>query len=353
MKNKTIILVLIILFTISLGCGVIGLVKHNENGNKTPNTPKTEIKYNYYLEDLKVDSIPKNKTVTDENVISTTETIYIFKKYLCTNNLTGDFNTTKWEFVPTSNIDSTCDLYFVKAKYEVDLNVINGVEDEKNLKEIDRETDGVFKITPNEGYQFKEAICSNDKEASWDVSTNTLTLNAIMSNVACNVKFEKKELKIGISVTNGVGNTTESVFYGDSKSIVVEPKDGYNNPKINCTNDQSASFNNNSLSFEKVTNNSSCKVIFQKIPIISYNLIITNPVEKENVSIISGNEKQSIVSGKDGKITLKSNDGKTPTLNCGDTIPVTNILEELELSKTIEFTFYSVTKNITCTIGSN
>lgn len=352
MKNKTIILVLIILFTISLGCGIVGFVKKNENNNIVI-PQENKITYNYYLEEVKVDSIPKNKTTTNENGETTTEIEYIFKKYICTNNLVGDFDTIKWQFEPVSNIESTCDIYFVKAKYDVDLNVINGIEDEKNLKVIEREADGLFKIVPNEGYQFKEAICSNDKKAYWDVSTNTLTLNAIMSDVACNVKFEKKELKLEITVINGVGNTTETVFYGDSKSIVIEPKDGYNNPKIECKNKQNPTFSNNSLNFEKVINNDSCKVTFQKIPVVSYNLIITNPTAKETITIISGNEKQSIVSGKDGKITLKSTDGKTPTLSCGDTIPVSNVLEDLEQSKTIEFTFYNVSKNISCSIGSD
>ncbi|UKI57209.1 MAG: hypothetical protein L6V81_07480 [Clostridium sp.] len=41
-----------------------------------------------------------------------------------------------------------------------------------------------------------------------------------------------------VTVVNGKGTTTETAKYGESISAIVEPNEGYQNPKLECTNDQ-------------------------------------------------------------------------------------------------------------------
>lgn len=356
MKNKVIIIILFILFTISISCGIYGFILNkqiskNPSNTETPNKTTNKIVYNYYLENEPVLDIPTNPTITNEDGTTTIDTKYIFKKYTCTNDITGSFNTDSWNFVIENDkkTEGTCDLYFVKAKYDVTFTLTNAIEDENNIKNIDRETDGKFVLIPNDGYTFKDAICSNNKEAQWDSTTNTLIISAIMSDISCQVNFERKQLKANIVVKNGSGNTTETVYYGDSKTIFVEPNDGYKDAKISCTNKQTATFDNNTIIFDKLTSDTTCTITFQKIAMVNHKLIVSNPTEYTEITLISDTE-QAIETGKEGKIILRSTDGSTPTLSCGDNIPTSKELESQDSTKTIEFSFYNMSNDITCQI---
>jgi hypothetical protein len=262
------------------------------------------------------------------------------------------FNNEKWEFVIEENSQTkkgTCELYFVKAKYNVTFILKNAIEDETNQKVIDRETDGIFKFIPNDGYIYKSTICSNNKEPIWNDKDKSLTINAIMSDTNCEVEFERKQLKVNIVVKNGNGNTTETVFYGDSKTIIVEPKDGYQNAKVSCTNKQVATFDNNTVIIDKLTNDTTCTITYQQLPKVNYKITISNPKEFENITLITDIE-QAFETGKEGKVILRATDGSSPKLDCGDNIPTTKELDSEGSTKTIEFSFYNMSNNVTCKI---
>jgi len=368
MKYKTWIIILTILFVLSAACAITGYIyskkeindpiKNNENIEK--------ITYEYYLEDVLQESIPLNQrslTIEDDNLLPPDENItqneennieeqieddYAFSKYVCTNNLTGKFDTENWKFIPDQNIESTCKLYFVKTHYEVAFTVINGVVDEENTLQVEREKDGIFKVIPNEGYHNPTIECANNKTAIWDESTNTISISAIMSDVACKINFNVKELKMNVVVKNGIGTTTELAKYGDTVSAIIEPNDGYENPKITCTNNQEAIYENNKITISKITDSTDCNVAFNKIPIAQYILKIINPTEFENINIISGSNEQTIASGKDGKIILKSTDGTIPKLTCGNIIGDATTNED----GSVTYTFLNVTSDITCQISN-
>lgn len=368
MKYKTWIIILTILFVLSGACAITGYVyskKESKNPNIDNNITKEKITYEYYLEDVLQEIMPlnqrsittnednqlppeENNTQNEENNNETIEDQYAFSKYVCSNNLTGKFDSENWKFIPDQNIESTCKLYFVKTHYDVVFTVVNGVVDSENILQIEREKDGIFKIVPNEGYHNPTIECSNNKAAIWDESTNTISISAIMSDVACKVNFNVKELKMNVVVKNGIGTTTELAKYGDSISAIIEPNEGYENPKITCTNNQEAVYENNKITIAKITDSTDCNVVFNKIPIVQYTLKITNPTEFENISIISGSSEQSITSGKDGKVILKSTDGTTPKLTCGNIIGETTNNED----GSVTYTFLNVTSDITCQISN-
>ena len=108
-----------------------------------------------------------------------------------------------------------------------------------------------------------------------------------MSDVNCDISFNRKQIKINVVVKNGKGNTTESVYYGDSKSIIVEPNDGFKNAKVSCTNGQTATFDNNTINFTSLTSDTSCTITFQKLAVVNYKLNVSNPTEFENISLIA------------------------------------------------------------------
>lgn len=346
MKNKIICIILAVLSVLFLGSGIYGLINHPKEDNKETQKKteiiKNEITYKYFLDDLEEQELP----------VSTEENKLIFSKYECTNNITGNFNSNTWKFETNENQKGECKLYFVNSKYEVTLNIINGIEDENNLKFIERNSDGEFKIIPNEGYKYKEAICSNNKTGDWDSSTNTFKINAINSDIACTLSFEKKDLRVDILVNNGKGAVSEKVYYGDSKTMIVEPSDGYGNPTIECTNDQEAKFENNSINFEKILNDTKCTITFKKNEVIKYYLEIKNPTEYEKITIEQGSEKNTnILKGTSSTIILKSNDETIiPTLNCKNESG-SPIVPKITGDTTRTFEFLDINTNINCTIG--
>ena len=339
MKNKPIIILIAILLVLSLTASVVGFLNKDKKAN-TP-APVVESKkptYKYYLEDELVDTMPIN----DE------ENKYDFSKYNCENNMMVDFDTETWTYNIINETAGTCELYFVKKEYEITITATNGLingTDASYSFKVERLTDGQFNIIPNEGYEYKETTCSNDKEALFDKSTNTLSITSISSDVACKVDFEKRNLRIDVTVKNGTGTTTEYKDYGETFAAIVQPEDGYEKPKIECTNNQEPVYENNKLTIQKVTDNTQCTVTFSKTPAVTYNLKIDNLPEE--VIITAGNMEQSIISGKDGKFSLKVQDGYEIKLDCNGIQPSDVQVEE---NGVITYTFLGVNSNITCSV---
>lgn len=336
MKHKTIIIILVLLFIVTLSGGILGFIKHKNM--KTPEQPKEEIKvtYKYYLENEEVNQIPTN---TEDSEIK-----YVFSKVICENGLQGDFDTTNWKFVPKENKTDTCSLYFVKNKYKVDFTVVNGISDENNPSYINRDEDAEFKLIPNEGYEFSKIECNNGVEGTWNSATSSVKLNAVMNDIACKVVFNVKVLKAEVIVGNGTGMNSEQANYGGKISFIVTPNSGYGNPTITCTNNQTAVWDNNELVIEKLTDNTRCTVTFKKTSAITHTLKINNISDFPNISIVNGDASIRIEDGATASITLSSSDGKVPKLTCNE---VPNKDMEGDYYK---FTFI-VKKDITCTLG--
>lgn len=344
MKNKGMLVILIIMFIIAVTGGVVGFLESKKNKPDTPNDNKAgTITYKYFLEDEEVNEMPVNEKTIDENGMEVTNEIYAFSRFNCNPSLTGDFNTEEWKFVPAEEIESTCELYFVKAKYEVTITEpINATLNVNNPKYINREENGTFIIVPNEGYEFSKATCSDNKQTSWDEEKNALIINSITKDVSCKVDFKLKELTVNIKVTNGEGSTTKTITYGESLKEVVTPKDGYENPEVKCSNNQNGVFKENTFGIDKVTNDTDCTVVFKKTPAKKY----TFKVELPNlVTILNGATSSEVEEGKDAEITMKVHDGYTMTLDCGNILPSST--EDVDAT-TKKYIFKSVKSNISC-----
>ena len=340
MKNKAIIILLLILFLCSTSLGIVGYIQHKKNGpTDKPEEKKELVKFEYYLENEQIENMPKN----------TEEEKYVFSKYICENGTTINFDQEKWEANIVDEKEDTCKLYFVNGTYEVTLSATNGTikPDEETSAEfkVDRENDIQIEVNPNEGYEYSDVSCANEKEAVYDLSTNTLTINSIMENTACKINFKIKTLKMELTVKNGKGTATESAKYGESVSAVVQPNDGYEKPKIECTNNQEYTFDNNRITIERLTDNTKCTVTFSKAPIVTYKLKIEDLPEE--VIITSGNKEQSIVAGKDGKFTLKPNDGYEVKIDCNGVQPSS---EEKDPDGSVAYTFLQMSKDVTCKV---
>ena len=232
MNYKTLKLIsniVICLLTISCIFTVIGFKKHKtlveENASlNTKNETKDEnIVFRYFLEDEEVQKIPLNeKVINPKTGLEEVNILYKYDGIKCSEGVKASFNETDWKIDIIENGKGTCDVTFYKAKYDMSFIVLNGVEDENNPKTVDRYRDGEFIIKPNEGYEYSESQCSNDKVASYDKTTSTLKLSAVNSDLACKVTFTQKKFKIELTVKNGVltdgtnGVSKMEAFYGES-----------------------------------------------------------------------------------------------------------------------------------------
>ena len=340
MKNKVLILILSVLLVISSSASAIGIIEHNKKDEEVkPEVKKKEITYEYYLEDSLVNEIPNKETDDDGNEL------YKFSKYQCDNNVTGTFNEEEWTFTPDEVKAATCKIYFVKTFYDVDITVSNAKVDENNPKTIEREGDGVFYIIPNDGYEFSEVTCANNKEVKYDPSSNKLTINAISEDVACKVDFEIKASEI---------YPTERRSYGDSISLIVTPNSEYklkNEKKLTCTNDQTATFDekNNTLTISKLTSDTACTIEFEK-EIVKYKLTLT----LDGVKLTNGTLETDVLAKDSKEIIVEIDDGfeiteeaKSKSISCENNVrPDITIID----TKTVKYFFGSITSNTKCSI---
>jgi hypothetical protein len=160
----------------------------------------------------------------------------------------------------------------------------------------------------------------------------------------CKVNFSIKELSAKITVVNGNGNTTEKAKYGENISAIVTPNDGYKDPKIECTNKQTATFENNKITIQKLTDNTECKITFNTAPVTKYKLIFELPSQ---VTVVSGSTTQEIEAGKDGTITLQTDSSYTHSLDCDGVSP--SKVEDINATNK-KYTFLAMNKNITCKV---
>ena len=345
--RKVLLTFLSLLFVCSTTGAVIGYKKNQERNKPIEEPIKKEITINYYLEDVLVEEMPSKK-IDDTEIL--------FDKFSCTNDINGAFDEEKWIFTTNENVEGTCKLYFVKSKYKITITPSNAVSDENNPQYINRNENGSFIVTPNEGYKYADVICSNNKEAHWDESTNTLSINSITSDIACTMNFDRKELKIDVIVKNGAGNTTEKVLYGEDKRILIEPSGPeWTNPTIKCTNSKKepieAISGTNSFSLVKVTDNISCNVTYNK-KIVKYKFEIKEPIP-ESINIVDGALVQEIIEGKDGTIAFTSEDENTlPKLICKDDKNQSVLATSEPNGNQTKFTLYNFSKNITCTVST-
>lgn len=260
-KFRLVMILMIIGILLCSAAGIYGYLNNNENNNVN----KYDVKIEYYLDEEKVDTMPKN---------TVEEIKYKYDRYVCTNKVTGTWNEDKWTFTPNKTADATCKVYFAGAMYQVTLNISNGLLATDTETLINKGKDGIFTITPTTGYVFDTAICTNEEEIFWDETKNELTVKNIQDNTSCDVAFKLSELEVEISVTNGGGSITKTAQYGAELTSSVTPTSGYGDPTITCTNEQTGTWASNVFKVESVTSNTKCTVTFKLTATILYTVTL-------------------------------------------------------------------------------
>ncbi len=278
-RSNGVLVIIIIMMVLSLAGGTLGLLA-NMNKTTKPDDPKKEdyvISYKYYLdsEEVSKEFIDKVNVATnncenspDPNCVNQTRTIK-FEKYACTNNVKGEWNDTKWEFTPNLTANTTCRLYFTNLIHSVKFTASNGVLPSKKPEEILQTKvgdDTTITILPNEGYKFDKVECNNNAKAEFNSETNVLTVKNVVKDTTCNISFKINDYTVEVKASNG--NVTEdpiSVNYGGSAKFNVTPAENYGDATVSCTNNQKATYSNNVLTVNGITNSTVCTVQFKPI----------------------------------------------------------------------------------------
>ena len=317
MQNKKIIAIIIgIMFVICLALGVLGFLKSKKT-DKEPEKPITyQVTYKYYLNDVEVARMPENPTLitpAEEASSSVQETdfkkLYAFNTATCTNNVTYTWNDSTWTFTPSNTADSTCSLYFVTTYNKVKIEVTNATITSSAETDIDRGKDAVIKIKPNEGYSFKESICTADQKAEWDKDANELLIRNVINETSCNVYFEISKFNVEIEVNMGSGTTKFESEYGKKIESKITPAEGYGSPTITCSNDQDGTWASDLFTIEKLTNETKCVVTFKKLQSKQEYTVSLDLMEKG--TLLSGTNPTKVVAEGSVSWNVRANENYT------------------------------------------
>ena len=329
MRNRKIIAVIIgVLCAACLVFGIIGLLESKKVSDKPKPQNNYQVTYKYYLNNVEVSQMPVNpKQIVDEgsSTAPTTdddmnvEKLYAFNTATCTNNVTYTWDDENWKFTPTNTADSTCSLYFVTTYNVVKFEATNAKLATSEMK-IKRGEDAVVKVTPTEGYEFEKAICTNEETVDWDKDAKELIVRSVNAETSCEVSFAISKFNVEVQVNMGNGSTKLEYEYGKAVEVKnVIPAEEYGDPEIVCTNDQKATWKENTLSIEKLTDNTKCTVTFKKLQSqLSYTVTIDVGT---NGRLESGASSTVVTSGSSASWTVRANEGyvidSDPTCTAG------------------------------------
>ena len=332
MNNRKPMAIVLVALTVACLClGTIGLLENKKNVKPVKSQRNYQVTYKYYLNDVEVPQMPTNATMISEEASSSVievestmnvEKLYAFNTYKCTNNVTGTWDEKTWTFKHSNTADATCSLYFVTTYNTVKVEVTNAKITSENELKINRGKDAVIKITPNEGYVFDEASCTNNEVVDWDKDAKELIVRSVTLETTCTAKFKMSKFAVETQVTNGAGSTKVEYEYGKKVEIKTVPAEEYGNPDITCTNEQKATWANDMLTIDKLTNDTKCTITFKKLQEkVSFTVSID---VGEHGRLESGASSTVVLTGASASWTVRAKEGyiinSDPTCTAGSVV---------------------------------
>lgn len=200
------------------------------------------------------------------------------------------------------------------TKYTVKVKATNGTVKTSKLTVVKGKNTSTT-VKPKSGYKYSKVTCTNGQKATY--SNNKLTVKNVKASTVCTVKFVKKSTTaskyiIDVYATNGlVTNDSIEAEKGETVYTTVQPNDGYIFDEVTCTNDQKATWSDNTLKVKNVTKSASCVVAFKKG---------TKPADEKDdptkklvkVAVVNGyanTPSKEVKSGSDASFTVAANTG--------------------------------------------
>ena len=148
------------------------------------------------------------------------------------------------------------------------------------IKAYELETESGYeysKTLPESGYTYHHTECNGTKvkeeNVTYNEETKTFNINGITEQNNCKFYFNKngeeiiRTYEVQVTVLNGTieGETRKVVRSNENTTFSLNPTDGYGNPTVTCTNNQTGSVTNNTLTVSNVTNDTVCTVEFKEL----------------------------------------------------------------------------------------
>ncbi len=188
----------------------------------------------------------------------------------CTNNQKG---TIQNNTVTVSNItnDTTCTVTYKPITYTITYN-LGGGSVTGNPSTYTIETNTITLKNPTKrGYTFTGWTGSNGTTAQ---ATVTIPKGST-GNKTYTANYKINTYTVNATVLNGTieGETSKKVNYKGNTTFTLNPTEGYGNPEVTCTNSQVGSMNDNTLTVNNVTNDTTCTVEYKLLPLASEYII--------------------------------------------------------------------------------
>ncbi len=199
---------------------------------------------------------------------------------------------------------------------------------------------------PQSGYSYSHTICNGtrvkEENAIFNEETNSIDIKEIIEQNNCKFYFNKngEEIINTRNVTIRVKTDTETeetkqVNNGEDITFTLTPKEGYVNPKVTCTNSQTGTIQNNTLTVSNVTNDTTCTVEYEVLTYTVNATVLNGTIEGETSKTVNYNNSTTF--------TLNPTEGYGyPEVSCTNNQSANIINNTLTVS--------NVTNNTTCTV---
>ena len=199
---------------------------------------------------------------------------------------------------------------------------------------------------PQSGYSYSHTICNGtrvkEENAIFNEETNSIDIKGITEQSNCKFYFNKngEEIINTRNVTIRVKTDTETeeikqVNNGEDITFTLTPKEGYVNPKVTCTNSQTGTIENNTLTVSNVTNDTTCTVEYELLTYTVNATVLNGTIEGETSKTVNYKGNTTF--------TLNPTEGYGyPEVSCTNNQSANIINNTLTVS--------NVTNNTTCTV---
>lgn len=112
-----------------------------------------------------------------------------------------------------------------------------------------------------QGYIVNSGTCTNNQRLRIYSSKTTYEVDAVTYNTVCTLDVTYQTYNVTLVVNNGTGSSEQNVNY-DQNAVFnnVAPNEYYTLGELTCTNGQTASYENNTITVNNVKNDTTCTV---------------------------------------------------------------------------------------------
>ena len=174
------------------------------------------------------------------------------------------------------------------------------------IKAYELETESGYeysKTLPESGYTYHHTECNGTKvkeeNVTYNEETKTFNINGITEQNNCKFYFNKngeeiiRTYEVQVTVLNGTieGETRKVVRSNENTTFTLNPTEGYGSPEVTCTNSQVGSMNDNTLTVNNVTNDTTCTVTYKELT--GADTIIAKATEGNSEGLIKIDQPQT------------------------------------------------------------